>query len=251
MANYKKNFGQNFLIDPSIANRIAEESGTFKGQTILEIGAGKGILTNALIQKGAHIIAFEIDRDLVDFLKKQFASQDVNFIFEDFLQFRGKISADRCVANIPYNISTPIIKKLFDLGIPSMTLMIQKEYAKRLMAKPKTGDYNSLSIFVQVRAKVEHLFDVNRGSFYPSPSVDSAVVKLTRSKETENKIKDMKKFEEVVRMAFSKKRKMIRNNLKSMDMLLEKSGISPTQRAEEIPVEKFIALSNLLTDDTF
>lgn len=249
--NYKKNFGQNFLIDPSIANRIVEESGAFKGQTILEIGAGKGILTNALVQKEVHVIAFEIDRELTDFLKKHFASQDVNFIFEDFLQFKDEIIADRCVANIPYNISTPIIKKLFRLEIPSMTLMIQKEYAKRLMAKPKSGDYNSLSVFIQVRAKTEHLFDVSRGSFFPSPNVDSSVIKITRTKEAEDKIKDMKKFEEIVKMAFSKKRKMIRNNLKNMDVLLEKAGISPTQRAEEIPVEKFIELSNLLTDDTF
>jgi 16S rRNA (adenine1518-N6/adenine1519-N6)-dimethyltransferase len=251
LTNYKKNFGQNFLINPTIASRIVKESGASKGETVLEIGAGRGILTQCLIEKEISVIAFEIDRELFEFLKNKFEGMKVEFMFEDFLKFQGKIKADRCVSNIPYNISTPIIKKLFDLEIPSMTLMIQKEYAKRLMAKPKSRDYNSLSVFVQVRSKIDRLFDVDRKSFFPSPNVDSTVIQITRTKEMENKIKDMKKFEEIVKASFSQKRKMIRNNLKGMDMILKKAGISPTQRAEEIPVEKFIELSNLLSDDTF
>jgi len=248
---YKKHFSQNFLIDPTIASRIVEESGALKDETVLEIGAGRGILTQSLIEKGIKVIAFEIDRELFDFLKNKFNGMNVEFIFEDFLKFDGSIKVDRCVSNIPYNISTPIIKKLFDLEIPSMTLMVQKEYAKRLMASPKSRDYNSLSVFVQVRSKIERLFDVDRKSFFPSPNVDSTVIKITRTREMESKIKDMKKFDAIVRASFSQKRKMIRNNLKNMDAILKKAGISPTQRAEEIPIEKFIELSNFLSDDTF
>ncbi len=251
MNKYKKHFSQNFLIDPTIASRIVEESGALKDETVLEIGAGRGILTQSLIEKGIKVIAFEIDRELFDFLKNKFKGMDVEFIFEDFLKFDGSIKVDRCVSNIPYNISTPIIKKLFDLEIPSMTLMVQKEYAKRLMASPKSRDYNSLSVFVQVRSKIERLFDVDRKSFFPSPNVDSTVIKITRTREMESKIKDMKKFDAIVRASFSQKRKMIRNNLKNMDAILKKAGISPTQRAEEIPIEKFIELSNFLSDDTF
>ncbi len=251
MNKYKKHFSQNFLIDPTIASRIVEESGALKDETVLEIGAGRGILTQSLIEKGIKVIAFEIDRELFDFLKNKFKGMNVEFIFEDFLKFDGSIKVDRCVSNIPYNISTPIIKKLFDLEIPSMTLMVQKEYAKRLMASPKSRDYNSLSVFVQVRSKIERLFDVDRKSFFPSPNVDSTVIKITRTREMESKIKDMKKFDAIVRASFSQKRKMIRNNLKNMDAILKKAGISPTQRAEEIPIEKFIELSNFLSDDTF
>lgn len=250
LINYKKNFGQNFLINPAIAAKIVEESGTSKGETVLEIGAGKGILTQALIKKATKVISFEIDRELFEFLRNKFEGMEIEFMFEDFLQFKGNLKVDRCVSNIPYNISTPIIKKLFDLEIPSMTLMVQKEYAKRLMAMPKSKEYNSLSVFFQVKSKIERLFDVDRKSFFPPPKVDSTVIKITRTEELENKIKDIKRFESIVRASFAYKRKMIRNNLKGIDAVLKKAGISPTQRAEEIPIENFIELSNLLSDDT-
>ncbi|MGC8612262.1 MAG: 16S rRNA (adenine(1518)-N(6)/adenine(1519)-N(6))-dimethyltransferase RsmA [Athalassotoga sp.] len=247
---YKKNFGQNFLVSQSIAKKIADRSNIHPGETILEIGSGKGILTQFLLEKGAHVISFEIDRDLFAFLEEKFKGMDIEFVFEDFLKFSGIIKADKCVSNIPYNISTPIIKKLFDLDIPVSILMVQKEYAKRLFASPSTEEYGSLSIFVQVRSKVEYLFDVDRSSFYPKPKVDSSVIKITRTDEFQKKIKNMERFEEIVRMSFSQRRKMIKNNLKGIELFIEKAGISPTQRAEEIPIDKFIELSNLLSDDT-
>ncbi|BBJ27654.1 16S rRNA (adenine(1518)-N(6)/adenine(1519)-N(6))-dimethyltransferase RsmA [Athalassotoga saccharophila] len=246
---YKKNFGQNFLVSQSVAKRIVDKSNILPGETILEIGSGKGILTQFLLKKGAHVMAFEIDRDLFSFLKEKFYGMDVEFFFQDFLKFSGSIKANKCVSNIPYNISTPIIKKIFDLNIPVSILMVQKEYAKRLFASPSTEEYGSLSIFVQVRSKVEYLFDVDREAFYPKPKVDSSVIKITRTDEFQKKIKNMEKFEEIVRMSFSQRRKMIKNNLKGMESLIEKAGIPSTQRAEEIPIDKFIELSNLLSDN--
>lgn len=247
---YKKRFGQNFLISPTIAKRIVDMANISPEEVVLEIGAGKGVLTQLLLEKGASVIAFEVDRELFSFLKEKF-HEKVELIFEDFLRFSGSLKVDKCVSNIPYNISTPIIKKILDLEIPMAILMVQKEYAKRLIAQPCSEDYGSLSIFVQVRTKVEHLFDVEHGVFYPQPKVDSSVIKLTRTDEFEKKIKNMKNFEEIVRKSFSHRRKMIKNNLKEMQDLIEKVGISPEQRAEEIPIEKFIELSNFLSNDAF
>ncbi len=247
---YKKNFGQNFLVLQNVAKKIVERSNILPGETVLEIGSGKGILTQFLLEAGAHVIAFEIDRDLFSFLEEKFQGMSIEFFFEDFLKSSRSIKADKCVSNIPYNISTPIIKKLLNLEIPVSILMVQKEYAQRLFANPSTEEYGSLSIFVQVRSKVEYLFDVERSSFYPKPKVDSSVIKITRTDELQKKVKNMKKFEEIVRRSFSQRRKMIKNNLKGMESLIEKAGISSTQRAEEIPIDKFIELSNLLSDNT-
>ncbi len=248
----KKSFGQHFLVDPDTVKKIIDRSGVKTGNTILEIGSGKGILTTALIEKGAKVVAFEVDRDLFAFLKEKFDDKNVEFIFEDFLKFKKDLKVDSCISNIPYNISTPIIKKLFDLEIPEMTLMVQKEYANRILASPKSRNYGSLSVFVQVRARVERLFDVSRESFFPPPKVDSTVLKMIKTDLFIKKIKDMEIFDKIVRKAFAQKRKTIKNNLKDIkeiEMILKDIAIFPNSRAEEVDIDHFIKLSNVLKEN--
>ena len=243
----KKRFSQNFLTNPSIAKKMVEEAGVKPNETVLEIGAGKGILTRQLLEKGANVIAFEIDRDLFGELRKHFQGENVQFIFQDFLSYDDALSFDKCVSNIPYHITTPIIKKLFSLKAESATLMVQKEYAQRILAVPKTKAYGSLTIFVKVRYEVTKLFDVEKGSFFPVPSVDSTVIKLKRTDKRTSKIKDMEKFEKMVRVAFSHKRKMLKKNLENYGIsegFLKRLGIPPKARAEELSLKDFINLVN-------
>ncbi len=247
----KKRFGQNFLIDPNTARKIVEESGALPGETILEIGAGKGMLTEALLEKGTSVVAFEIDRDLFDMLKDRFKGRDVKFFFQDFLKFNGTLKLNRCVSNIPYNISTPVLKKLFNMRVPFITVMVQREYAQRLLAKPRTKAYGSLTTFVKLRYEVKKVLDVEKGSFSPVPSVDSSVLNMIRTQQWMSLTKDDNLLDEIIRKAFSHKRKMIRNNLKEFDgleIMLEKLKISKNARAEELSIGQLIDLSNLIFD---
>ncbi len=247
----KKRFGQNFLIDPYVARKIVEKAGVIPGEIILEIGAGKGMLTEALLEKGASVVAFEIDRDLFDMLKDKFKGRNVKFIFQDFLKFDGTLELNRCVSNIPYNISTPILKKLFNMRVPFITVMVQREYAQRLLAVSRTKAYGSLTTFVRLRYEVKKILDVNKESFSPVPSIDSSVVNMVRTQQWLSLVKDESLLDKIVRKAFSHKRKMIRNNLKEfegIETMLETLKISKSARAEELSIEQFIKLSNLIFD---
>lgn len=231
------------------SKKIAKSSGVKAGETVLEIGAGKGILTSALLKIGANVVAFEIDEDLFDELEEKFKNDNVEFIFQDFLKYDKPLHFDRCVSNIPYNITTAIIEKWFTLDAISITIMVQKEYTQRLLAFTHTRAYGSLTVFVKTRYEVKKLFDVSKGSFFPVPRVDSTVLRLERMNAWIPKIKDMKTFEKIVRTAFSHKRKMIKNNLKSLisEEDIAHANISPSARAEELDVEDFVRLTDLIS----
>lgn len=256
---FTKSLGQNFLIDGNIVRRIADGAGIENGTNVLEIGPGIGTLTEELALRGAKVLAIEIDKSLIPIHKKTLNYENVEVIYEDFLKLDLKEVKNRLegpikvVANLPYYVTTPIITKLLesDLLIDSITVMVQKEVAKRFAAEIGTKDYGSLSVFINYYADPKYLFSVNRSVFMPKPNVDSAVVRLD-IKEREETI-DKEHLFKVVRAAFSKRRKTILNSLstygfKNIDKYdvkeaLDLSGIDENRRAETLSPEEFMVLS--------
>ncbi|KLO23001.1 MULTISPECIES: 16S rRNA (adenine(1518)-N(6)/adenine(1519)-N(6))-dimethyltransferase RsmA [unclassified Marinitoga] len=244
----KKSLGQNFLSTQEYAKKIVEKAEIKKGDIVIEIGAGAGTLTEELINSGATILAFEIDERLKPLLEERFKSfNNIKIEFMDFLKADlSKVSSPKYVANIPYYITSPILEKIF-LETPnfqSAILMVQKEYSQRMLAK-SGKNYSPLSIFVQFFCNVEKLFDIPPHAFIPNPKIDSTVVKLTPKKNIPDINK--KRFFKFVHIAFSQRRKTIKNNLKILfndktDNILEKCGIDPKIRPENISIEKFVEI---------
>jgi 16S rRNA (adenine1518-N6/adenine1519-N6)-dimethyltransferase len=245
-----KKYGQNFLTSPAVARRIVDAAGLAPQDLVLEIGPGKGILTRLMAQKCHRVWAVEIDPRLAESLKACFRGDDkVRIITEDILKYDlaeiGAASKDgiKVVANLPYNISVPILEKLYRLGgkVSSMVVMVQREMAERISASPGSKDYGSLSVFTQCLVKVERLFNVSPGSFFPQPKVISSVVRMEPLKILPVKQGDQEGFFEFVRLCFSQRRKMLRSVLRGRYAWPEESKgscleIHLARRAEELSI---------------
>ena len=238
----RKRFGQNFLVDDQIVNRIVSTISPKKSDNIVEIGPGKGALTFPLLEHLDHLSVIEIDRDLISFLKLK--KQDKLTIYEaDALKFDYGLISDnlRIVGNLPYNISSPLLFRLLSSKnqIIDMTFMLQKEVVDRIVAKHGSKTYGRLSVMMQTFFEVESMFTVPKESFDPQPKIESAILYLkTRTKPlTEN----IKLLEKIVKISFSQRRKTLKNCLKSI-LSQEQTKIDLSQRAEMLSVENFITL---------
>lgn len=267
----KKNLGQNFLVDIPVIKGIVAAADIQSGDQVIEIGPGIGSLTEQLLIAGAKVLAYEVDEDLPEILHNELP-QTVNnqpltsrfkLVMKDVLKANFKEDTAgfldlnkpiKIVANLPYYITTPIIFDLIDskLKFVSLTLMMQKEVAERLVAHPKTKAYGPLTIAVQSRMKVELAEEVKNTSFMPKPKVDSAVVVLTPLVDKYD-IDDEKFFNHVVKVCFSQRRKTLSNNLKTFikdkterEKLITDLGFDLRVRPEELTINDFIALAKVL-----
>ncbi len=229
----KKRFGQNFLAEPEIAARIVRAAGVRAGERVLEIGPGHGMLTEQLVAAGAVVTAIELDRELILGLRHL----PITLIEGDALTVELP-AVDRVVANLPYNIATPVLVRLLERRVP-MALMFQREVAERLVAVPHTRDYGSLSVHVQLRARPEIVLTLPPSAFRPQPKVHSTVVRFTPVPLDFAGV-DPAAFAKVVRLGFSQRRKTIANSLGSgigkevAIAVLAAAGIDPIARAETI-----------------
>ena len=257
--HFKKKFGQNFLKDENIIQKIVRSADIKENSLIIEIGPGEGALTKELVNYG-DVLAYEIDHDLEEVLTEKFKNKPVTFLFDDFLKrdIKQDLTLKKqkhlyVIANLPYYITTPIITKLIEENIPieKMILMVQKEVGDRFSAKVGTKDYSSITVFLNYYFQVKKEFLVSRNNFYPKPNVDSVIVSFTR-KEPPEKVLSESHFFGLIRDAFQYKRKNLRNNLKNYDLnkveeVLKQHGYDLTIRAEQIPLSLFIEISNYLS----
>ncbi len=248
----RKRFGQNFLHDQGIIERIHQAIAAKPGDNLVEIGPGQGAITHGLLERCGQLQVVELDRDLIPILRTKFFDYPGLSIHQgDALDYDfGQLAALgplRIVGNLPYNISSPLIFHLisFSQQVKDMHFMLQKEVVERICAAPGNGDYGRLSIMVQYHCKAEHLFNVKPGCFHPAPKVDSAIIRLT-PRAPELQAQDLGLFAQLVKQAFSTRRKTIRNNLKSMLSAeqLEAQGIDPGLRPETLSVQDYVRLSN-------
>lgn len=257
-----KSLGQNFLINPSICPKMAKMSGA-QNNFVLEIGTGIGVLTKELAKIAQKVCAVEIDSNLIPVLKETLNKfNNIEIINQDILKVNlQKLFSEKaqnmkiCVcANLPYYITSPIIMHLLELNlnIESITVMIQKEAAQRICAQPGSRECGAISLAVRYYSTPQLLFNVSRGSFFPPPNVDSAVIKLNINKTPPIKINNTTKFFELVRTAFSQRRKVLINPLsaklnvskENLKNILCNLNISPTIRAEQLSLEQFADIFN-------
>ena len=253
----RKRFGQNFLVSPGVIRKIIEAIAPRPGDTVVEIGPGLGALTEPLLERLAHLQVVEIDRDLIDRLRRRYPPQRLTIHAGDALQFDFAALKEagplKIVGNLPYNISSPLLFHLATAAdrISEMHFMLQKEVVDRMVAAPGSGDYGRLSVMLQYRFAMERLFIVPPGAFDPPPKVDSAIVRMIPKKlGAGDTAADEVLFARVVAAAFSQRRKMLRNTLRAYggEALLDALGIEPTARAEELGVADYLRISNALTD---
>lgn len=256
----KKSLGQNFLVDGHVAQRIIEEAGITRDDTVVEIGPGHGVLTRGLAERAGRVVAVELDERLIEGLRAEHAElSNLEILHADALKFDfgGLGGPLTVVANLPYYISTPILTRLvsFRTKIRLMVLMLQKEVAVRIAAPPGGREYGYLSVMVQLYTEPELLFTVKPGSFKPAPKVDSAVVRLTVLNKPAAPCRDYARLEQLVSAAFSQRRKTLKNALRSSGLFSDEAieamgstGIDPSRRAETLTVAEFAALSDFLFD---
>lgn len=270
MPQPRKQFGQHWLRSEKALNRIVESANLSAADRVLEIGPGQGVLTRQLLDRAGAVVAVEIDRDLCDLLAKKlseienflllqsdFLAIDLDLMLQDFPKFQ---QPNKVVANIPYNITAPILEKLLGTiarpnprPFESIVLLVQLEVANRLCAKAGSRHFGALSVRVQALADCEQVSIVAAKAFYPPPKVDSAIVRLTPH-PIDPTLQDPQWLDRLLRLGFATKRKMLRNNLQSvierdrLITLLESLNLNPQVRAEDLSVADWIALSNQLFD---
>ena len=253
----RKRFGQNFLHDQNVIQRIVNAIDPRQGERIVEIGPGQGALTKEVLSLSGKMDAVELDRDLLEPLQETCAPLgQLTVHAADALKFNFCTLVDnddqklRIIGNLPYNISTPLLFHLMEQRhcIKDMHFMLQKEVVERITAEPGNGQYGRLSIMLQYYCQAEQLFNVPPGAFFPPPKVDSAVFRLTPHKVTPFPAKDEALLSKVVSRSFAQRRKTIRNNLKGLidEPVLVKLGIDPGLRPERLILEQFVKLANWL-----
>ena len=265
--HFQKKFGQNFLIDGNILEKIVNAARITEEDCVLEIGPGIGTMTQYLADRAKSVIAVEVDKNLIPVLRDTLSSyQNVKVINEDILKVDvGRIVREenggrpiKVVANLPYYITTPIIMALFEnhIALQSITIMVQKEVADRMQAVPGTKDYGALSLAVRYYAKPEIIMKVPASCFMPRPNVDSAVIRLTRHEKPPVEAADEARLFDVIRASFNQRRKTLVNGLSNAGNLgigkekaaeaIERMGLSPTVRGETLTLEQFVELTNFL-----
>ncbi len=266
--NFQKKFGQNFLIDTSVLERIMKAAEITKDDFCLEIGPGIGTMTQYLAETAREVVAVEIDKNLIPILEDTLSDyENVTVINDDILKLDiPKIVEERnggrpikVVANLPYYITTPIIMGLFEKQIPvqSITVMVQKEVAERMQAGPGTKDYGALSLAVQYYAEPKVVANVPPNCFIPRPNVGSAVIRLTRHEKPAVQVEDERKMFSLIKASFGQRRKTLVNSLSNAPELgisrdhaaaaLEKMGLPPMIRGEALTLEQFAELSNRIS----
>ena len=265
---FQKRFGQNFLVDARVLDKIIQSAGVTKEDCVLEVGPGIGMMTQALSEAARQVVAVEIDDHLIPILQETLKEcPNVKVIHGDILKTDVKAIADEynkgcplhVIANLPYYITTPIIMGLFESGVPlkSITIMVQKEVADRMKAEPGTKDYGALSLAVQYYAEPYLVANVPPNCFIPRPNVGSAVIRLTRHEQPPVQVADEKLMFRLIRAAFNQRRKTLANSLNnSPELFFPKEQIqeaiaaldvSPSVRGEALSLEQFAQLANLLS----
>ncbi|MDE6984501.1 MAG: 16S rRNA (adenine(1518)-N(6)/adenine(1519)-N(6))-dimethyltransferase RsmA [Lachnospiraceae bacterium] len=268
--NFQKKYGQNFLIDANILEKIMDAAGVTKADCVIEIGPGIGTMTQYLCERAREVVAVEIDRKLIPILTQDTLADydNVTVLNEDILKVdvnaivreRNSGNPVKVVANLPYYITTPIIMGLFESHVPleSITIMVQKEVADRMQVGPGTKDYGALSLAVQYYAKPQVMMTVPAGCFMPRPNVDSAVIKLTRHAQPPVTVPNEKMMFDLIRASFNQRRKTLVNSLgnaaglsvkkERILLALEQLNLPPTVRGEALTLHQFADLTRLLAD---
>lgn len=264
---FQKKFGQNFLIDTHVLEKIIEEAQISREDFVLEIGPGIGTMTQYLCEHAREVMAVEIDNNLIPILQETLGQyNNVTVVNQDILKLDiARVAQEynggkpiKVVANLPYYITTPIIMELFESHVPleSITVMVQKEVAERMQAEPGTKEYGALSLAVQYYAQADIVANVPPNCFMPRPNVASAVIRLTCHKENPVKVSDERFMFRVIRASFNQRRKTLQNGLgndaglpvtkEQAAQALEKMGLSATIRGERLSLQEFARLSDIL-----
>lgn len=264
---FQKKFGQNFLIDGHVLDKIIAGAGVTKDDMVLEIGPGIGTMTQYLAEAAGKVVAVEIDRNLLPILQETLADYDnvkvihadvLSLDLEKLVQEENDGRPIKVVANLPYYITTPIIMALFEQHVPlaNVTVMVQKEVAARMKSGPGSKDYGALSLAVQYYAEPYIVANVPCNCFMPRPNVDSAVIRLTRYEEPPVQVKDEKMLFKIIRASFNQRRKTLQNGLNNSSELnftkdqiaaaIAAAGFSPSVRGEALTLEQFARLTDIL-----
>lgn len=264
---FQKKFGQNFLIDGHVLDKIIAGAGVTKDDMVLEIGPGIGTMTQYLAEAAGKVVAVEIDRNLLPILQETLVDYDnvkvihadvLSLDLEKLVQEENGGRPIKVVANLPYYITTPIIMALFEQHVPlaDVTVMVQKEVAARMKSGPGSKDYGALSLAVQYYAEPYIVANVPCNCFMPRPNVDSAVIRLTRYEEPPVQVKDEKMLFKIIRASFNQRRKTLQNGLNNSSELnftkdqiaaaIAEAGFSPSVRGEALTLEQFAKLTDIL-----